>query len=121
MGNLRKKLNNAGISVGDKTLYTCFVSALPAAEYALEIRDINLKQVYDNKEIINLVGSKYETLGKSKGSADPLALVGKGGSGQGKEGGKAHAGRERSQKDQEGNGNANSKGGAGKAKISMGK
>ena len=39
MEDLREKPNNAGISVDDNTLYTCFVSALPAAEYALEIRD----------------------------------------------------------------------------------
>ena len=77
MEGLREKLNSAGISVDDNTLYTCFVSALPAAEYALEleIRYLKLKQVYNRKEIINLVSSKYETLGKSKGSADPLALV----------------------------------------------
>ena len=101
----------ASISVDDNTLYTCFVAALPAAEYALEIRDLNLKQVYDRKGIINLVRRKFETLGKSKGSADPLALVVKGGSGQRKKGGKAKGGQGRSEKGKEGNGNANSKGG----------
>ena len=52
------KLNNARMSVGSNTLYACFVSALPAAEYSLEIRDLNLKRVYDRNEIINLVRSK---------------------------------------------------------------
>ena len=42
--DLREKFNNAGISVDDNTLYTCFVAAVPTAEYALEIRDLNLKQ-----------------------------------------------------------------------------
>ena len=63
-----------------------------AAEYSLEIRDLNLKQVYDRKEIINLVRSRYETLrssfGKSKGSSKSLALVGEGRSGYGGKGGK---------------------------------
>ena len=84
MEDLHVKLNNAGMSVDSDTLYACFVSALPAAEYSLEIRDLNLKQVYDRKEIINLVRSRYETLrssfGKSKGSSKSLTLVGKGGS-----------------------------------------
>ena len=119
MEDSREKLSNTGISVDDNTLYTCFVSALPAADYALEIRYLNLKQVYDRK-IINLARSKYETLGKSKGSADPLALIEKRGSGQAKKGGKAHGGRGRSGKGKEGNHNANSNGGAGKAKVSMG-
>ena len=106
MEDLRVKLNNAGISVDSDTLYACFVSALPAAEYSLEIRDLNLKQVYDRKEIINLIRSRYETLrssfGKSKGSSKSLALVGKGGGGFGGKGGKAHG------KGKGGNGNANS-------------
>ena len=84
-----------------------------AAEYSLEIRDLNLKQVYDRKEIINLVRSRYETLrssfGKSKGSSKSLALVGKGGRGYGGKGGKAHG------KGKGGNGNASSNGGAVKA------
>ena len=57
MEDLRVKLNNAGISVDSDTLYACFVSALPAAEYSLEIRDLNLKQVYDRKEICLLYTS----------------------------------------------------------------
>ena len=92
MEDLHVKLNNAGMSVDSNTLYACFVSALPAAEYSLEIRDLNLKQIYDRKEIINLVRSKYETLlpsfGKSKGSSKSHALVGKGGGGFGGKGGK---------------------------------
>lgn len=36
--------------------------ALPASEYELEIRDLNLKQTYDRKEILNLVRSQYETI-----------------------------------------------------------
>ena len=99
------------------TLYACFVSALPAAEYLLEIRDLNLKQVYDRKGIINLVRSRYEALrssfGKSKGSSKSLTLVGKGGSGYGGKGGEAH------RTGKGGNGNASSNGGAGKAKGSM--
>ena len=87
------KLNNAGMSVDSNTLYACFVSALPAAECSLEIRDLNLKQVYDRKSIVNLVRSKYETLcpsfGQSKGSSKSLPLVGKGGSGYGGKGGRA--------------------------------
>ena len=55
------------MSVDSNTLYVCFVSALPAAEYSLEIRDLNLKQVYDRKETVNLVRSKYETLRPSFG------------------------------------------------------
>ena len=88
--DLRVKLLNAGMTVDDDTLYSCFVSALPSAEYALEIRDLNLKQVYDRKEIINLVRNQYETLlpsfGKGKGS-NSLALVSKGGRGHGGKGG----------------------------------
>ena len=49
MEDLRERLNNAGISVDDNNLYTCFVSAFPVAKYALEIRDLNLKQVCDCK------------------------------------------------------------------------
>ena len=92
MEDLHVKLNNAGMSVDSNTLYACFVSALPAAEYSLEIRDLNLKQVYDRKEIINPVRNRYETLrsyfGKSKGSSKSLALVGEGRSGYGGKGGK---------------------------------
>ena len=99
------------------TLYACFVSALPAAEYLLEIRDLNLKQVYDRKGIINLVRSRYEALrssfGKSKGSSKSLTLVGKGGSGYGGKGGEAH------RTGKGGNGNASSNGGAGKAEGPM--
>ena len=51
--DLREKLVNAGRSVDDNTLYSCFVNALPTAEYALEIRDLNLKQVYNRKEIFS--------------------------------------------------------------------
>ena len=115
MEDFREKLNNARISVDDNTLYTCVVSALPPAGYTLEIRDLNLKQVYDRKEIINLVRSTFENFGTSKGSADPLAPAGKEGSGQRKKGGKTQGGQGRSEKGKEGNGNANSKGGAGKA------
>ena len=108
MEDLHVKLNNAGMSVDSDTLYACFVSALPAAEYSPEIRDLNLEQVHDRKEIINLVRTKYETLrpsfGKSKGSSKSLALVGKGGGGFGGKGG---------------NGNANSNDGAGKAKVPL--
>ena len=91
--DLRVKLNHAGMSVDDDTLYSCFISALPANEYALESRDLNLKQVYDRKEILNLVRSQYETMqpsfGKPKGTSDPLALVasnegGKGANGRGR-------------------------------------
>ena len=100
-----------------------FFSALPVAQYSLEIRDLNRKQVHDRVKIMNLVRSQYETLrsqfGKSKGSSKPLELVGKGGSGCGKKGGKAHGGQKRSGKGKEGNGNANSNGEAGKAKVSM--
>ena len=53
MEELREKLSNGGNSVDDNTLYTCFVSALPAAEYALGIRYLDIKQVYDSKQIIN--------------------------------------------------------------------
>ena len=125
MEDLHVKLNNAGMSVDSNTLYACFVSALPAAEYSLEIRDLNLKQIYDRKEIINLVRSKYETLlpsfGKSKGSSKSHALVGKGGGGFGGKGGKTHGGRERSGKGKEGDGTASSKGGAGNARIPKGR
>ena len=112
MEDLRVKLNNAGISVDSDTLYACFVSALPAAEYSLEIRDLNLKQVYDRKEIINLIRSRYETLrssfGKSKGSSKSLALVGKEGVVT-----VVTVGRvERRMEGEGGNGNANSNGGA---------
>ena len=69
MEDFREKLNNARISVDDNTLYTCVVSALPAAEYALEIRDLNLKQAHDRKDIINPARSKYETLAESTGSS----------------------------------------------------
>ena len=108
MEDLHVKLKSAGNSVDSNTLHT----ALPAAEYSLEIRDLNLKQVYDRK-IINLNRGKYETLcpsfGDSKGSSKSLALVGKGGRGYGGKGGKAHG------KGKGGNGNASSNGGAVKA------
>ena len=88
--DLRVKLLNAGMTVDDDTLHSCFVSALPSAEYALETRDFNLKQVYNRKEILNLVRKQYETLlpsfGKGKGS-NSLALVSKGGRGDGGKGG----------------------------------
>ena len=104
------------MSVESNTLIACFVSALPAAEYSLEIWDLNHKQVYYRKEIVNLVRSKYETLRPSfdaSRSSKSLALVGKGESGYGGKGGKAHG------KGKGGNGNASSNGGAGKAKGSM--
>ncbi|CAN0515542.1 unnamed protein product, partial [Laminaria digitata] len=105
--DLREKLVNAGMSVEDNTLYSCFVNALPAAEYALERRDLNLKQAYDKKEILNPVRSQYNTLlptfGKSKGSSQTLMhssekggeamvveVVGGGRSGKGKEGGNSN-------------------------------
>ena len=117
MEDMRVKLNNAGMSVDSETLYACFVSALPAAENSLEIRDLNLKQVYDRKEIINPVRNRYETLrsyfGKSKGSSKSLALVGEGRSGYGGKGGMAHG------KGKGGNGNANSNGEAGEAKVPL--
>ena len=113
MEDLRVKLINADMSVDDNTLYACFVSALPADEYSLEIRDLNLKQVYDRKEIINLVRSRYEALrlsfGKSKGSSNSLALVGNGGRGNGAKGGRGHGGRGRSGKGKEGGGNDGAK------------
>ncbi|CAN0316506.1 unnamed protein product, partial [Scytosiphon promiscuus] len=90
--DLREKLVNAGMSVDDNTLYSCFVNALPSAEYALEIRDLNLKQVFDRKEILNLVRSQYEALlpsfGKPKGSSTSQALFGNGGRGHGGGGGR---------------------------------
>ena len=46
MEGLHVKLNNAMDSI---TLYACFVSTLPAAEYSLETRDLNLKQVFDRR------------------------------------------------------------------------
>lgn len=42
---LRVKLVNAGIGVGDDTLYSCFINDLPSADYALKLRDLNIKQV----------------------------------------------------------------------------
>ena len=123
MEDLHVKLNNGGNSADSNTLYARFISALPAAEYSLEIRDLDLWQVYDGKEIINLVRSKYETLrpsfGKSKGSSKSLALVIKEGNVYGGKGGRAHEGRESSGKGKEGNGNASSNGGTGGAKVSM--
>ena len=115
---MRAKLNNAGMSVDSSTLYVCFVFALPAAEYSLEIRDLNVKQVYDRKEIINLVRGRYETFrssfGESKGSSKSLALVSKGGCAYGGKGGKARG------KGKGGNGDANSNGGSGKANVQLG-
>ena len=94
-----------------------FCFRLAAAEYSLEIRELNLKQVYDRKEITNLVLSRYETLrssfGKSKNSSKSLALVGKGGNGYGGKGGKAHG------KGKGGNGNASPNGGARRAECPM--
>ena len=81
MEDLHVKQKNARMSVDSDTLYACFLPALPAAEYSLEIRDLDLRQVYGRKQIINLFPSRYETLrssfGKSKGSSKSLALVGK--------------------------------------------
>ena len=85
MEDLHVTQNNAGMSVDSDPLYTCFVFAVPAAKCSLEIRNLNLNQVYDRKEVINLVRSKYEivcpSFDKSKGSSKSLAIVGKGGSG----------------------------------------
>ena len=87
----------------DDTLYSCFVSALPSPECALETRDLNLKHVYDRKEILNLARNHFETLlltfGKGKGS-NSLALVTKGGKGGhggkgGQGGGRGKAGRKK--------------------------
>ena len=58
MEDTRVKLSNAGMSVDSDILCACFVYALLAADYSLEIRDLNLKQVYDRKEIINLIRSR---------------------------------------------------------------
>ena len=117
MEDLHVKQKNARMSVDSDTLYACFLPALPAAEYSLEIRDLDLRQVYGRKQIINLFPSRYETLrssfGKSKGSSKSLTLVGKGGSGYGGKGGKAHG------KGKGGNGNTSSNGGAGKAEGPM--
>ena len=81
------------------------VSAWSVVDYSLDIRDLNIKQVYDRKEIINLVGSKYETLlpsfGKSKGSSQSLALIGHERGGYGGKSGRAHGGRDKSGKDKE--------------------
>ena len=98
--DLRVKLENAGLSVDDNTLYSCFVSALPSPEYDLEIRDLNLKQVFDRKEILNLVRSQYEVLLPSFGKrSDSQAMVGKvgrghGGGGKGRGGGRSGRGKE---------------------------
>ena len=117
--DLREKLVNAGRSVDDNTLYSCFVNALPTAEYALEIRDLNLKQVYDRNEILNLVRSKYEallpTFVKSKGSSNSLALMGNGGRGHDDGGGRGHGGG-RSGKGKEG-GNSNKNAAAKTSKV----
>ena len=56
--DLRETLFNAGVSVDGYTFCSCFVNALHTAEYALEIRDLNLKQVYDRKEVLSLVCSQ---------------------------------------------------------------
>ena len=100
-----------------RQLYAYFVSAFPAAEYSLEFQDLNLKQVYDHKEILHIARSRYETLqssfGKSKGSSKSPAIVGKGGNGFGGKGGTAHG------KGKGGNGNASLNGGAGKSEGPM--
>ena len=105
------------MSLDSDTLCACFVSAKPAAEHALEIRHLNLKQVYDRKETLNLDGSKYETpgpsFGKSESSSTSVQLVGKGGIGYCGKGGKAHG------KVKGGNGNASSNVGAKNANVSI--
>ena len=82
----------------------CFVYTLPATEYALEIRELNLKQVYDREANLNIIRSQYKrllpTFGKSKRSSNSLALVGKGGRDHGGGGGRGH-GKDRSEKGKE--------------------
>lgn len=76
--DLHVKLTNAGVSVDDNTLYLCFIDALPTTEYALEIRDLNMKQDYNRREILNLrqKPSHQEPLGMmgdSTGKDEPRA------------------------------------------------
>lgn len=115
------KLDNTGLSVHDNTLYACFVSALPAVEYGLEIRDLNPKQAYGRK-MLDLVHSQYETIlpssGKSKVSSNPLARVSDGGRGRGGEGGRGR-GRAGLEKCSKKDGNGGTIAGARKANNSV--
>ena len=49
-----EQIDNSVISVDGNTLYTCFVSTLPAAEGALETRDLYLKHVNGRRGVLNL-------------------------------------------------------------------
>ena len=75
------------------------------AECALETRNLNVKKVYDKKDLLNIVHSQYEavlrTSGKSKGSTTCHVPVGKEGRRDGGKGRKTHG------KNKGGTGNAN--------------
>ena len=117
--DLREKLVHAGMSADDNTLYSCSLNAHPTAEDAFEIWGLNLKQVYDRKDILNRIRSQYEALlptcGKSKGWSNSHALIGNGGRGHGGGGGRGHGGG-RFGKGKEG-GNSNKNAGAETSKV----
>lgn len=99
--DFQEKLIGAGVVPDANTTYACFLNALPQIECALEIldidiRDIGLKPSYDRKEILHLGRNRYETLQKSKGKVDNVhALVCEGGGGLRGGGGRGKGGRER--------------------------
>lgn len=76
--DLRGRFNNAGTNVDNIMLDASFVSVLPSAGYAFEIRDHNLEE-YDRKKMVHLVRRKCEkrlpSFGKPKGSSTTHALV----------------------------------------------
>ena len=88
---------------------------------ALEIRDLNFKQVYDRREILNLVHSQYETLlpffGKSKGSSNPSCPVSDGRRGRGGKGGGGRRRGRSGKRNEDGKGDTTV--GPGKAKDSV--
>ena len=87
MEGLHEKSNNAGISVDGNTLCLCCCLCIACCRVSAQDSRLQSQAGNDRKEIINLGHSKYETLGKLKGSSNSLALraVGKGGAAMEKE------------------------------------
>lgn len=44
------QLDKAGLSVKDDTLYSSLLSEMSAAEYAVETRNLHVKEVHDRKQ-----------------------------------------------------------------------
>ncbi|CAN0349978.1 unnamed protein product, partial [Pylaiella littoralis] len=95
--DLGAEMKEAGIPVEDQQIYSTFVSALPFAEYHLEIRELGRETVLQREQIVNLVRPQYELLRRNKkSSSSDYALItggGRGGGGWRGRGGAKRGGR----------------------------